>query len=683
MDKEKMFEEENIILSHALNTIQKSKDRLEVEKVEKYGDAMKQQDYYWETKMDDMEKLEVRSMLDETVDKYLEVLQNIYKREKMLKSPYYGRIDFKEDGAKTEQPFYIGLFGFKEDDSPFILDWRTPLGSVFYDHEVGDVEYDAPGGKMKGQLSDKRQLKIVDGKFEYCLNSSLKIDDEVLQKALANNTSEKMQNVVATIQKEQNKIIRLPYQTSVIVQGVAGSGKTSIALHRVAFLLYRNNSKLNYKNMLILSPNKVFEDYISTVLPELGEQNIKGMSLDSIIEDYFYLCQEKVETKAEQYERLIALRSMPKDISYKNSPDMVKDLTDFLYHHSPRIFEPKEIAYGDLLIPKEDIERIYYETYKDLSHQARVQEVIKHATRVYRTCDSFSETSLQGMINSKIKSMTSSKANYKIYKAFLKTKGFSFDKIGEKIKYEDAFAIMYIDDFLNKLVPDQRINHLIIDEMQDYSPIQYMIIEKLYPCSKTILGDWGQSIDPFSAKNSILYMPEIIKNSLFLQINKCYRSGEEIGKLCNSIGRRTDVELVRKTGDNPTIRKVETIEELLNEIDFVGQECRTRKYKNVAIITKNIQEANFYYNKLKDNLTVSLITDKTTALPGGLIIVPSFQSKGLEFDCVIIPDACDNNYNSAMEQQNLYVSCSRALHSLNIFYSGTPSRYLANYMNKK
>ena len=682
MDKEKMFDEENIILSHALKVIQKSKDRLLREKDEEFSEALKQQEYYWDTRMDDMEKLQARSLIDSTVDKYLEILQGIYKRDKMLKSPYYGRIDFQEKEESEAKPYYIGLFGFKEEDSPFILDWRTPLGSVFYDHEIGNIEYDAPSGKIEGNLKEKRQLKITDGKLEYCINSSLKIDDDILQQALANNTSEKMQNVVSTIQKEQNQIIRMPYQTSVIVQGVAGSGKTSIALHRVAFLLYRNNNKLNYKNMMILSPNKVFEDYISTVLPELGEQNVQGMSLDTVIQDYFYLANEEVESKAEQYERLIALRSMPKDTAYKNSPQIVEDLTNFLKTSLPRIFTPKDLNFQELFISKEEIEDVYYKQNPDKTHKERVQKVIKLATRKYMLCKSYSETALQGALNSKIKSMTTSNATYKIYREFLKSKGFSFEKLGDKkIKYEDAFAIMFIDDFVNKLVPDQNTQHLIIDEMQDYSPMQYCIIEKLFPCSKTILGDWGQSMDPYSSKQSILYLPKVIKNSVFLQINKCYRSGAEIGKLCNSIGRRTDVELVRTTGGNPVIRRVDDLDDLMNEIDLIGEECRKNQYKNVAIITKNLAEAKFYYNKLKEHMTISLLTDKTEKLPGGLIVTPSFQGKGLEFDCVIIPDACDSNYNSSMEQQNLYVSCTRALHSLNIFYSGSPSRYLANYMN--
>lgn len=209
------------------------------------------------------------------------------------------------------------------------MDWRAPISSLFYDYEIGKASYFVEDEERAVELLAKNQIKIEHGKLQYVIDSSLKIDDEILQEALSHNTSEKMKNVVSTIQKEQNNIIRMPYKTNVIVQGVAGSGKTSIALHRIAFLLYRQRNILNSNNIQILSPNTVFEDYISNVLPEMGEDNIKSINFDKIVNDYFYERKTQVETKAEQYERLLHLRKLPPDVAYKNSIGIVRDLENF------------------------------------------------------------------------------------------------------------------------------------------------------------------------------------------------------------------------------------------------------------------------------------------------------------------------------------------------------------------
>ena len=310
---------ETKVLDETLLAVQNKLKILQEEK-EYYKDkGLKNQAEFWDsiTDMDDVEKALNKTIFDQTIDDYMVVFRMHRNMEKMLDSPYYGKIKIKEDNK--EQELYIGLTGFNEPPAPFILDWRAPISSLFYDYEVGPAEYEVLDEKTKVDLLSKNQIKIEKGKLQYIINSSLKIDDEILQEALSHNTSEKMKNVVATIQKEQNNIIRLPYKTNVIVQGVAGSGKTSIALHRIAFLLYRQRNILNSHNIQILSPNTVFEDYISNVLPEMGEENIKSINFDRIINDYYYELKQQVENKAEQYERILKLRKLTPDISYKNS----------------------------------------------------------------------------------------------------------------------------------------------------------------------------------------------------------------------------------------------------------------------------------------------------------------------------------------------------------------------------
>lgn len=322
-------QQETKVLDDTLIAVQKKKETLQEEKQYYLDQGLKSRAEFWDsiTDMDDVEKALNKTIFNQTVEDYMVVFRMLRSLDKMLDSPYYGKIRIKENGK--EQELYIGLTGFNDPPAPFILDWRAPVSSLFYDYEVGPAQYQVEDTTQSVDLLSKNQIKIEKGKLQYIINSSLKIDDEILQEALSHNTSEKMRNVVATIQKEQNNIIRLPYKTNVIVQGVAGSGKTSIALHRIAFLLYRQRSVLNSHNIQILSPNTVFEDYISNVLPEMGEENIKSINFDQIINDYYYERKTEVENKAEQYERILDLRKLTPDISYKNSIQIINDLETY------------------------------------------------------------------------------------------------------------------------------------------------------------------------------------------------------------------------------------------------------------------------------------------------------------------------------------------------------------------
>lgn len=680
---DKLMQQETQVLDKTLQAVKKKIEILQEEKQYYLDKGLKSRAEFWDsiTDMDDVEKALNKTIYNQTIDDYMVVFRMLRNLEKMQDSPYYGKIRIKEDGK--EQELYIGLTGFTDPPAPFILDWRAPVSSLFYDYEVGPAQYEVQDEKKDLDLLSKNQIKIEKGQLQYIINSSLKIDDEILQEALSHNTSEKMKNVVATIQKEQNNIIRLPYKTNVIVQGVAGSGKTSIALHRIAFLLYRQRTVLNSHNIQILSPNTVFEDYISNVLPEMGEENIKSINFDRIINDYYYERKQQVENKAEQYERILKLRKLTPDISYKNSIEIINDLETYLKENILSYLHLTDFVKENFVMEKESIIEVYKQ-YQDLpfwqiKNKIRGQLAVKSALWDFE----YNEYKTKLAIERYIKYITPKNLNLIIYKDFLAKHGFTYNKVGNKIKYEDAFPLMLIDNYLDGLDSFTSIEHLVVDEMQDYSPMQFRVLNVLYPCSKTILGDYGQSMCPRESKQAIEQLHSLFDNSMYLTINRCYRTSEEIGELCNMIGGREDVVMIRKGGNQPGIIKTKNEEDLIKQIQKILDQVKDREYKNIAIITKDQVECDYYVNLLTPHMQVETITANSVTLPNGLIVVPSFQSKGLEFDCVIIPNASEKNYNSEFEFQNLYISASRSLHHLFVLYEGKPCEPLKKYMDKK
>ena len=243
-------------------------------------------EYYWEnyTEMDQYgyEDFDNQQALLGQVNANKEKLDLRRRFKKMLDSPFFGRVDFIYDGEEEAETFYIGIGNFSKESGrlPLVYDWRAPVSSLFYDYDKGEAYYDAPAGRMEGEVLSKWQYKIRGGKMIYAFESDVKIDDEVLKQELGSHGDVKLKNIIKTIQKEQNAIIRNTQDRILAIQGVAGSGKTSVALHRIAYLLYHDRENLKSSNVLVLSPNGVFSDYISHILPELGEENIREMSFD-------------------------------------------------------------------------------------------------------------------------------------------------------------------------------------------------------------------------------------------------------------------------------------------------------------------------------------------------------------------------------------------------------------------
>lgn len=269
------------------------------------------------------------------------------KMEKLKESPYFARIDFVYDGEEEAETYYIGRFGFTHHNENLIFDWRAPISGMFYDYDTGRAKFEAPVGWIEGELTRKRQFKIKDGIMEYAIESSTNVQDEILQKELAHTSDEKMKSIISTIQREQNVIIRNESANTLIIQGVAGSGKTSIALHRIAFLLYRFKNQIKAEDVTIISPNKVFADYISNVIPELGEEPICEMSFLDIANQAL---KETISFEAEKNPLENEDEAWKKRARFKSNRAFVDLLDQYINKLSERVFLAKDYTYQDNVV---------------------------------------------------------------------------------------------------------------------------------------------------------------------------------------------------------------------------------------------------------------------------------------------------------------------------------------------
>lgn len=628
----------------------------------------------WEnsTSFDEAEMQQVMAATSLEAEKVLQKQRYFKKLCQIKNKPYFASIVFKDDTGKIFN-IYISLTYLKDDNLNNILyDWRSPICSLFYDYETGPCEYTAPGGVYRGVLKRKRQYKIENNKLTGVFDNSLNINDEVLQEVLATESSEKMKNVVNTIQQEQNKVIRNLEDDNLIVQGIAGSGKTTVALHRIAYLLYQLE-RLSSNNILIFSPNNIFTEYISDVLPSLGEAN----TLQTTFADYlsaFIKEYKDVETFTDFISRYYTYQeTYPELVKYKQSDEIIKDLDAYLtdYISNCRIitsFTENEINYVD----KDEMNELLHYKYNRLPLFERVEEMSK------KLSSNFYNGS--GKKNKTFAKLLRENANFKkdyqtIYKNFWKS---TFTKmplpdaiinsfVNKKIiNYEDALLFAYIKGTLEGFIYEATIKQVIIDEAQDYNRLQYLIISKIFQKADfTILGDVNQNINPYYSYKSLEELKDIFKgDTKYLELLKTYRSSPEIINYTNKILNLKHVNAIRKENNKPVIirKGVKDLKEsLLNDIKYLKE-----TYKSTAIITKDNLEAEKIYNLLKNDLEISLVDASSKKFHKELIIIPAYTSKGLEFDSVIIYNDRNNSYKSN-EKNLLYVACTRCQHELYIY----------------
>ena len=643
-------------------------------------------DYIWSNK--DIDPHEIRSMRESILKHFAlgESVINKHKRlTKILAIPYFGRIDFleKKENSKV-MPIYIGIHTFYDPESraTLIHDWRAPVSSMFYDHELGEAGYRSPSGEIKGVISLKRQYRIRGGKMEFMIESALTVHDDILQKELSSNADDKMKNIVATIQREQNQIIRNEDIRTLIIQGVAGSGKTSIALHRIAYLLYTFRDSISSKDILIISPNKVFSDYISNVLPELGEETVPETSMEQILsgvlehkykyQTYFGLVNELLEKPSS---------SLIDRIAYKASFGFISELDKFILHIENTYFKAADVKLTKYItIPAPFIEEQYLR-FNRYPIRRRFDAMADYMLDMLKIQYTFTVTTTgRNLLKKEIRLMFAGNNDIQVYKDFFKwtnNPGMFKMRKGHTLEYSDLAPLAYLHLALegNGNQPF-RVKHLLIDEMQDYSPIQYKVIQKLFPCRKTVLGDAGQSVNPYGSSTA-----ETIQKSLtaseIMKLCKSYRSTFEITDFAQKIHPNAELEPVARHGEKPQILQFGSAVEELSGIMGLISTYRKSGYKSLGIICKTEQQARKMADMLKSYANdISFLSSQSSAFVQGIVITSAHMAKGLEFDEVIIPQTDERNYRSEIDKSMLYVAVTRAMHRLTLtFHEARPATH--------
>lgn len=643
-------------------------------------------DYIWSNK--DIDPHEIRSMRESILNHFALGESVINKRKrltKILAIPYFGRIDFleKKENSKV-MPIYIGIHTFYDPESraTLIHDWRAPVSSMFYDHELGEAGYRSPSGEIKGVISLKRQYRIRGGKMEFMIESALTVHDDILQKELSSNADDKMKNIVATIQREQNQIIRNEDIRTLIIQGVAGSGKTSIALHRIAYLLYTFRDSISSKDILIISPNKVFSDYISNVLPELGEETVPETSMEQILsgvlehkykyQTYFGLVNELLEKPSS---------SLIDRIAYKASFGFISELDKFILHIENTYFKAADVKLTKYItIPAPFIEEQYLR-FNRYPIRRRFDAMADYMLDMLKIQYTFTVTTTgRNLLKKEIRLMFAGNNDIQVYKDFFKwtnNPGMFKMRKGHTLEYSDLAPLAYLHLALegNGNQPF-RVKHLLIDEMQDYSPIQYKVIQKLFPCRKTVLGDAGQSVNPYGSSTA-----ETIQKSLtaseIMKLCKSYRSTFEITDFAQKIHPNAELEPVARHGEKPQILQFGSAVEELSGIMGLISTYRKSGYKSLGIICKTEQQAREMADMLKSYANdISFLSSQSSAFVQGIVITSAHMAKGLEFDEVIIPQTDERNYRSEIDKSMLYVAVTRAMHRLTLtFHEARPATH--------
>ena len=603
---------------------------------------------------------------------FLENEINILDRVK--ENPYFARIDFETE--KNKDICYIGKKGIVDYDNNIItVDWIAPISSLYYDSNIGSCSYSSPTGIVNGVLQLKRQYDIEKGKLINYVDVDTVSNDELLKPYLSVSADSRLNNIVSTIQSEQNSIIRKNINKNLIVQGVAGSGKTTVALHRIAYLVYSNRNVFSPRDYMIIGPNKFFINYISNVLPELDVNGVSEYTLDELLCNFLADESFNINNYLDEIDK-----NHSDQFNIKTSMDMKKIIDNYFLNLNL-------IPSGDfkidnhIIIDKETVRRLYSDISDD-KYPSVVEKIDRAFFLIKNYFEIHKSTIFEKLIRDGIKndSLIKLKSNYskllrnylyfietkikKIYISILKDNNFDYSDIAcGNINFVDIPSILYI---AYKFYGNKKyINYkqIVIDEAQDYGVFMFYVLKKIFSnATFSIYGDLAQSIYSFRSIKKWSDIIDFYDDVELINLNKSYRTTIEIMNEANKINR-----LLNLPEAIPVIRHgkevVYTNDSLKNIVfDLLN------KYKNVAIITKTSKTANEVYNKLLDcynySKEINLIDSSKLSFESGLNILPSHLSKGLEFDAVILLDKDEFDYSNSNDLKLLYVSMTRALHEL-------------------
>jgi DNA helicase-2/ATP-dependent DNA helicase PcrA len=677
---------------------------------------------------------------------------------RLKQSPYFGRVDFLDGLDNEEYQVYLGITSLLDDGINFLVhDWRAPVSNLYYDYSPGPAKYEAPSGVISGEITLKRQYMIRDARITSMFDTSVTIGDELLQEVLGKQSNPQMKSIVATIQKEQNLIIRNVSSQMLIVQGAAGSGKTSAALQRVAYLLYRYRETLRADQIVLFSPNPMFNSYVSTVLPELGEENMEQTTYQEYLEyrlggrfpleDLFtqieytlsavdeagYLERiEGIQFKAslefmqliERYITHLGGKGMFfKDITFRDEvlipaerikvqfyaldssirfPNRMGLLTEWL------LIELKKKAIAEMakLWVEEEIELLdkeeYMWAYKELQQQKRFAGNTfddfnsERSLLAEKVVDLYFKPVLQGVKKFEYVNMhliyrqlfedqeftSQFTANNKLPEHWLRICKLTIEKLDRsELFYEDATPFLYLTECIEGFQTNNTVRHVFIDEAQDFSTFQFHFIKRLFPRGKmTVLGDWNQRIfihdmasDNLDTLNS-LYGE---KDTETIILTRSYRSTRQIIEFTRALieGGKT-IEPFNREGEKPTLKQTMDRVELISIVAESIQELKAAGHRTIAVICKTAKESNEAYDALMDVVKVRLIEKETASFQAGILVIPAYLAKGVEFDAVIIFDASQTQYERISERKLFYTACTRAMHDLHVCFNGEMNTFM-------
>ena len=638
----------------------------------------------------------INPVTDKIID-YEEEEHKILLLEKMIKSPYFARIDFKFDDEDEVEKIYIGRSSLRKNSyqEMYVYDWRSPIASVFYRFMTGEAFYDAPCGRVTGELNLKRQYEIKNGKLEYFFDSDVQIVDEFLRQLLSQNTTAKMKAIVETIQHEQDVVIRDMENDLLMVQGVAGSGKTSIALHRAAYLMYQGlQTKLSANNIMIISPNSIFEQYISNVLPELGEDNV----ISSVFEDILsaLLIGRKIQSRNDFLENLI-VNSKYKEISrnsieFKTSSFFREILDQFLIDIPRQWIEFEDVYYeGKCVVSRQILkDKILGRTETPLGIKLeQLEDYILE--QIFGTGKGRGHKEEKNLIKQEIQKFIKIDI-VELYKILFSNEAYFYSLLqnsnlsqgiksiweytrenleADRLYYDDAIAIAYLYLKIYGTNKYKNIKQVVIDEAQDYYPLQYEIFNFLFSNAKfTILGDMKQTL---AKKEDISFYEQIQKilnkkKSSLIMLDKSFRCTNEILNFSlKFIEQSSQIKSFNRNGDSPKVYIADNSEIFIDEIVKEINLCQEKGFQSICLICKTEKNSIYLFNKIKHKLDIQLIKNGSVSDLQGVFILPVYMSKGLEFDAVLICDADSQNYHDEDDKNLLYVACTRALHKLSLF----------------
>lgn len=646
-----------------------------IQEVQKDIESMN--DYYWEnyTEMDQYgyEDFDNQRALLTQVNANEENRNKLYLLKKMVGSPFFGSVEFLYDDDDEAENFYIGIGNFAESagSQPLIYDWRAPVSGLFYDYDKGEASYEAPGGLMEGEILSKWQYKIRNNKMIYEFESDVKIDDDILKQELGKNGDVQLKNIVRTIQKEQNAIIRNTKDKIMVIQGAAGSGKTSVALHRIAYLLYHDRERLKSSNVLILSPNSVFSDYISHVLPELGEEHIREMSFDLFayreLKDIVADCEDRYHHIEKRIKSTDA--DLEAQYRWKQSREFVGAVEGFLVLLEDDLMNFKNFEYRGFKKTAEELLHLFYFKFPEHPLLSRMEAVMEYVLDEYETLSGRTLVEEELVwIREWFMRMYETMDVYEIYNQILEENGWptlpDVAKEDRVLSYEDVYPMLYLKQRLCAMKKHQGIRHLVIDEMQDYSYLQYVILENMFSCNMTILGDRAQTVDAIP-QDVLNFLPQIFgKNIRKIVMERSYRNTLEIAEYASQITDVSNVKYLERHGkpveEQEFVSEKDAWKEILKHINLGAD-----SYETAAILTMTERQAKAAYKYLKQHRKDVFYVDRdSSAFKRGVTVTTYYLAKGLEFDQVFI---LGGDENSSFFSQYRYISATRALHELYVY----------------